>query len=234
MGFRGVYRGVYSSLIDDEDFQTLTPEARLILLALRICRDAGPAVIFRYYPEVVARQTGLTSTQLEAGLVELAEAGWIERERSVVWVKNGLRYDPTMRLSNAKHLAAVCRAVAGLPKVALKVKFLEYYQITEAFDRLSNGYLIPIPPEDREPNTDTESETRTPNPHSRRDPILDTRSSNQILGSRRPRRPWVVSAPGKAMPSDTYEALLSEIMTREGCDTEQAAAIIAKGNTMPR
>lgn len=223
MGFRGVYRGVYSALIDDEDFQTLTPEARLILLTLRICRDAGPAVIFRYYPEVVARQTGLTLPGLEQGLVELAEAGWVERERSVVWVKNGLRYDPTMRLSNAKHLAAVCRAVAALPKVSLRLKFLEYYQITEAFDRLSQGYRIPIPPEYRIPST----EARIPNPETESESESDNRN---LSPSPSREQPWVMSGPGKTMPLDSYEALLSEIMTSQSCGIEQAAALIAKGN----
>lgn len=214
MGFRGVYRGVYSSLIDDEDFQTLTPHARLTLLTLRICRDAGPAVIFRYYPEVLARQTGLDLEGMNLALVELAEAGWIERERSVIWVKNGLRYDPTMRLSNEKHLAAVCRAVAALPKVSLRLRFLEYYQIVEAFNRLSDGYRIPRRPEYREPSS--ESDNPLPNPipiHRSRSPKAEGRLN------------------GPPGPPTSYEALVQLFMTMgKGMSREEAEARIAKGS----
>ena len=78
---------------DDPDFQRLTPFARLVLVVLRLCAQAGPAVIFRYYPAVLC-QTGLSAPEFEAALEELEQPAprqpWIYRESVVVWVRNGL------------------------------------------------------------------------------------------------------------------------------------------------
>ena len=54
------YRSVFSRLFDDPDYQKLSQRARHLLLTARQCRSAGPAAIFRYYPETLAHQTGLT------------------------------------------------------------------------------------------------------------------------------------------------------------------------------
>ena len=131
---RGTYRGVYSSLFEDPDYQVLSPEARLCLLTARQCRQAGPAAIFVCYPAVLASQTGLTNDKVDAALSELETAGWIVREGLVLWVKNGLRYDPSMRLADKKHRRAVERAVSELPKLKIVLTFCDYYGITRPFE----------------------------------------------------------------------------------------------------
>src|SRR5678815_2493668 len=151
---RGVYRGIHSSLLDDPDFQRLSPSARHVLLTVRLCKDAGPAVIFRYYLEVIARQTGFSTIKVQAALNELEAQRWIVLDHSVLWVSNGLRHDPMIKLSSAKHTHAVVRQIEALPSSSydLIVKFCEYYKIGKAIDSLSR-------PEQRcppIPNTDTE------------------------------------------------------------------------------
>src|SRR5262245_27172607 len=117
---RGVFRGLYSALFDDPDFQRLSPHARLVLVVLRQCAQAGAAGIFRYYPAVLCEQTGLTRDELEVAIQELEQPAprrpWIYREDTVVWIRNGLRYDPHLSLANPKHAAGVRRAVAALPR----------------------------------------------------------------------------------------------------------------------
>lgn len=146
---RGVYRGIYSSLLDDPDFQRLSASARLTLLTLRLCRDTGPAAIFRYYPEVIMCQTGLSGAALTKALEELSQAVWIAIEEPVVWVRNGLRYDPMMKPeTNELHRKSIERHVNGLPKRQIVLNFCDYYKIAKPFDRVSIGSRVPLPSED--------------------------------------------------------------------------------------
>lgn len=145
---RGTYRGIHSALLDDVDYQRLSPDARLLLLTVRLCKGAGPAVIFRYYPEVLARQSGLKISRIASLLAELARGRWIEYDEAIVWVRNGLRYDPMVRTSSWKHRRAIEQAISELPKHAIVVRFCEYYEIAKPIDSLRVTYpelALPIP-----------------------------------------------------------------------------------------
>jgi hypothetical protein len=134
---RGVHRGVYCVLVDGPDFQALAPVTRHVFLTARLSPQAGPACIFRYYPEVLARQTGWPRAKVDGAIRELVEAGWAQFEDGILWLVNGLRYDPTMRLSNRKHRAAVLRALKGLPRRPIIVRFCQYYNLQRLYDSLS-------------------------------------------------------------------------------------------------
>lgn len=157
---RGVYRGIFSSLIDDPDYQKLSSDARLVLLTLRLSAQAGAAAIFRVYVAVLAEQTGLESRDVEKALAELAtspssEKPWVVQEGPVVWVRNALRYDPNIRLADPKHVKSIERAVAALPRLAIVANFCRYYQIASPFDGSGEG--LGRPSEDLSPpNTETE------------------------------------------------------------------------------
>mgnify|MGYP001594451614 CR=1 FL=1 len=133
MGTRGVYRGVYSSLPDDPDFQALPAHARLLFYTLRCCVQAGPAAIFRYYHALLMIQTGVTAKQLEAAFVALEAPQpsggdpWIYREGVLVWVRNGLRHDPHLTLANPKHRKSVEMAIQALPKQPIVATYCKYY-----------------------------------------------------------------------------------------------------------
>lgn len=135
----GTYRGIYSKWVDELDFQVLTPPARHTLLTLRLCPQNNAASIFRYYPEVLRSQTGYPAEILDAALAELEcspslAAPWIYREWLVVWIRNGLRHDPNIRLADPKHKKAVERAVESLPKLGIVARFCDYYRIPRPFD----------------------------------------------------------------------------------------------------
>jgi hypothetical protein len=161
---RGVYRGLFSALLDDPDFQRLTPSARLVLLILRLCAQAGAAAIFRAYIGTVAEQTGLPVEDVETALGELERSPspqrpWIYREGGVIWVRNALRFDPHVRLADDKHRKAVEKAVQGLPRLSIVAKFCSYYGIASPFD--GSPEILRRPSEDpskttplRVPNTE--------------------------------------------------------------------------------
>jgi hypothetical protein len=134
MASRGVYRSVFSALLDDPDFQRLSPHARLLFYTVRLCKAAGPPAIFRHYPAVLMAQSGLTARELDAALTELESGGWIVMDSSVLWVRNGLRHDPFMALADQKHRRAVERHVAELPHSPIVLSFCDYYKIARPFE----------------------------------------------------------------------------------------------------
>mgnify|MGYP001573649848 CR=1 FL=1 len=166
---RGLYRGVYSSLFDDPDYQKLSAHARLAFLTLRLTSQAGAAAIFVYYASVVAQQSGLTRRALEKAIVELASANppWLYRQEPIVWLRNALRNDPSMTIDSPKHRKAVEKSVSALPKLDIVAKFCDYYHLPKPFGSLSNPIHIPIdrqplpipiPRQIQSPKTETETE----------------------------------------------------------------------------
>ncbi len=156
MPSRGVNRSLYAGIFDHPEFQALPAQARHVLLTTRLCAQAGPGAIFTCYPEVLARQAGLPPRQIERALTALEAAGWIQREGLIVWVVNGLRYDPSMHLSDPKHQKAVARAVSALPRLSIVLRFCDYYKITRPFDGPSkHETTLALPKtEYRRPNTE--------------------------------------------------------------------------------
>jgi hypothetical protein len=165
-------------MLDHPDYQALSSAARLTLLTLRLCSQNTAASIFRPYPAVLCVQTGLSLRALAGALAELEAGAWIEREGHVVWIRNGLRYDPNLRLSDDKHRAAVLRALEALPSCALVGKFCEYYRITRPLPGPGQGLARPW--QDRSP------------PRRRRS---RRRNSEKEGGARGGRNPDGLSAP---------------------------------------
>lgn len=168
---RGLYRGVYSALFEDMDYQALSPHARLTLLTLRLCKEVGPGCIFRYYSQVVASQTGLAELEVEQALQELEtrpspSKAFIHRDGPVLWITRGLQFDPSLRLDNPKHLISLLRSVTALPNVPMVATFCQYYGITKAMrmaigkprGRLSKGYGIAFPFSESESESEKEKE----------------------------------------------------------------------------
>lgn len=134
MSERGVYRGIYSALVDDPDYHRLKANERLVLVTARICKQAGPAGIFRFYPSLLAEQTGLKVRDVETALAGLEREGWVLREGPVLWIRNALRHDPNLHLANERHRTSVENALRDLPRLAIVLKFCNYYQIAKPFE----------------------------------------------------------------------------------------------------
>lgn len=139
MASRGTFRAIHGALLDDPDFQTLSSQARHTLLTARLCPQNTIASIFRWYSELLCRQTGYAWRVLDRALRELAErpsveAPWIVYDKATLWIRNGLRYDPTVSLADSKHRIAIERAVAALPKTETVLKFCDYYRIPRPFE----------------------------------------------------------------------------------------------------
>lgn len=138
---RGMWRAIYCSLWDDPDFQSLTSGEKLLLLNLRTTRLSNAICLYPYYIEAIERQTSLSKSTILSALKKLAESGWIEIEAGLVWVKNGLRYDPNITMSNERHAIFIKREIGSLPKLKIVKDFCTYYGID-----IDNGIAYPDSP----------------------------------------------------------------------------------------
>ncbi len=133
MSDRGDYRALYSSFWDDPDVHALSDAAYRVLTTLKGTLPAsGIGVV---YFGVLAERCKKTPGELEHSLKELeaakpgANLGWIVRERNIIWVVNGLRYEPTLTSANSKHRTFLReRLLAPLgERTAIVAAFRRYY-----------------------------------------------------------------------------------------------------------
>ena len=127
---RGIYRSIYVALWDDPRFLELSPEERMILLYLRTSPLSNLIGLYRFYKEAICTHTGLPDSLCNRVLDTLSHRDWIAIDQGLVWVKNALKYDPTVSLANPKHMQAVRTIVAGLPKLKIVADFCTYYGIS--------------------------------------------------------------------------------------------------------
>jgi len=155
---RGYWKCIHGSLLDDPEFQRLSPEARHTLLTLRLCSQNNRACIFRCYDEVVMKQTGYKLNVYNEAVAELIHKEWIRCGQGIKWIVNGLRYDPAFDPTNEKHVTGIENDLMGLPKDPLIVEFCRYYKIPIPsgyhMDTLSNN-------KDKEEDKEKEEERRS-------------------------------------------------------------------------
>lgn len=119
---RGTYRSIMTVLVDGPDYQALSPMAKLVLLTLKL--NLGPSGIDVLYPAILEAQTGLSGDQVLLALDTLGHAGWLHRERNVIWVCGQLEHEPNMRAKDKKHRAGVQSHCAGLPRLGIVARFV--------------------------------------------------------------------------------------------------------------
>ena len=114
--------------------------------------------LFPYYTEAIQKQTGLSKRFIKKALDTLCDTHWIAIQDGMVWVKNGLRYDPNISLKNPKHIEAIKKILLGLPKSKLVVDFCNYYKIDIPYvipytipNREAMAYPMPFPEPEPEP-----------------------------------------------------------------------------------
>jgi hypothetical protein len=152
MKARGAYRATYESIDDDRDWRKLSPLAKATFDTLK--RRLGQYGINIVAIEALPRIVNCTAAELDAAIGELeapkhgGRYGWIRREEDVIWIVNGLRFEPTLFVggpnANANHrLGAHRHAVQlhQLTRLAVVVEFAEYYGL----DPMPSPMAYPIP-----------------------------------------------------------------------------------------
>jgi hypothetical protein len=158
---KGTYRAVHTSLWDDPGYEKLSPEARHVLLVLRLGTQSNLPCCYRLRLSVLSENTGYPLDTLCSPIAELKNEGWIQFDGVVVWIINGLKYDPQISLANPKHFENVLKVLSGLPKSQIVLNCCKHYSIDthdigygEGFDTVSppNPNPSPSPSPNPSPN----------------------------------------------------------------------------------
>lgn len=140
---RGRYGGIHSAILDDSDYLQLTPRARLVLLTMKI--DLGPGGIDVVEPATFAEKVGETVADVLEAWRELAESRnrWIlfdrlpHSSRYLVWIRNGLKFEPSLQMTNEMHKKGLLKYLAGLPRLRIVNEFADYYKLEPPFEASS-------------------------------------------------------------------------------------------------
>lgn len=132
MADRGDYRSFYCAFWDNVDTHALSDRGYRVLTTLKgTLNAAGIGIV---YVAQLAERCGKTTAEILTGYTELetakpdADSGWIIRERNIVWVVNGLRYEPSLTPNNKLHRAFVRdRCLAPLGDVPIVAAFRRHY-----------------------------------------------------------------------------------------------------------
>jgi hypothetical protein len=108
---------MYASFWDDPDVRALSHVGYRVLTTLKGTLPA-PGIGF-VLEDLLANRCGCSLEELNEAYVELEQPkrveeglGWIVRERGVVWLVNGLKFEPSIRASDQKHRAHVAEWLA--------------------------------------------------------------------------------------------------------------------------
>jgi len=153
---RGKHQSIHTALVDDLKFIGLTPEAKLVFYTLKLMLGATGIDVVRAHVVALAEVTGLEVEAVEGALRDLRSSGYLAVEGNVLWLPNGLRYNPALNLENVNHCKSVQTHLEGLPAVELVNSFAQRYGFNAIGDTI--GDTIPDTIIDQEEETETEKE----------------------------------------------------------------------------
>lgn len=163
---RGKHQSIHTALIDDPTFQKLTPDAKLCFYTLKLMLGAAGIDVVRAHHLALAEVTGLDSEAVRTALRDLILAGFLLIQQNVLWLKNGLRYNPALNLDNDNHRKSVRTHIEGLPALEIVNAFANMYDFDTVFhgigDAIANTITHTITDTigDQETETETEAEER--------------------------------------------------------------------------
>jgi hypothetical protein len=128
---RGEFRGIYTALIDSQEFQDLSADARLVLFVLKL--SLGKSGIAVLYPGILPDRTGLPMERVSDALDELHESGWLRSEKNVFWLRNGLRFEPGEPISSPNGRKGIENHLRAFPKLPMVAEFARYYALEPPF-----------------------------------------------------------------------------------------------------
>jgi hypothetical protein len=96
-------------------------------VTLKIHSDNNIVEIFPVFVEDLCLRTALSPEKVSEALEDLRRSGFIRRESGFVWIRNGLKYNPSISLSNDNHLKKIERELNSLPKLNIVNSFCRRY-----------------------------------------------------------------------------------------------------------
>ena len=142
---RGEYRSIHTVLLDSPEFMDLGPDGQLVFFHLKL--RLGPSGIDALpgARHILKDCSGLTLKAIDEGVSKAIRMGFLCHQGNVYWLRNALRFEPLITLSNDKHRKGVQRHIEGLPKLSIVNDFAAYYGLESPFEIDTHKIPIGIP-----------------------------------------------------------------------------------------
>lgn len=114
-------------MADDPEFKALGPDTKLCIYTAKLILGPSGIDVVRCFTMQMQDLTGLEEERLVPALNEALAGNWIAVQGDVVWLRNGLKFNPNFTLGNPKHRTAIERHVSGLPKCEIVNAYAVYY-----------------------------------------------------------------------------------------------------------
>jgi hypothetical protein len=124
-----LYVPFYRSLIHEgARYRTVSKDAQLAFVTLKLIMEFENIAKHVSWPAEIADNSALTEVEARAGLKELAAAGMVRWDGKVLWIVQGLAYDPSMRGKISPTFATgVARTLRNLPDCEVTQAFRAHY-----------------------------------------------------------------------------------------------------------
>lgn len=149
MSDRGSYRAIHSVTVDSPEFIDMGWQGQLVWFHLKL--RLGPSgigvlpAIEAVLGEATGGDRGCHPDTIRQGITDGMNAGFLVRERNVLWLRNALKFEPSMSLKNENHRKRIQKHIAGLPKLKIVNDFADYYGLDRPFEIECHPDGIPQP-----------------------------------------------------------------------------------------
>ena len=126
---RGEYRSIHTVLVDSPEFIDLSPAAQLVFFQLKLRLGPSGIAVIPAVEHVLAEATGYHPDTIGDAMGDAIAKGFLVRERNVLWIRNGLKFEPSRSLTNENHVTSIVRYIASLPKLKIVKDFADYYDL---------------------------------------------------------------------------------------------------------
>jgi len=126
---RGKHQSIHTALIDDPTFQKLPPEAKLCFYTLKLMLGAAGIDVIRAHEAALTELTGLNINTVKRSLSDLVHAGFLVIQGNVLWLRNGLKFNPALNLDNENHHKSIVTHLHGLPRQEIDTEFAVAYEL---------------------------------------------------------------------------------------------------------
>lgn len=176
MSERGEHRAIYTVLLQSPEFLELSPDGQLVWFHLKLMLGPAGIDVIPAAEAQLEETTGMGSERVRDGISDAIEVGLLRRERNVLWIPNGLRFEPSRSLENENHVKSIVRHIGGLPKLAIVNDFAEYYGLEPPFPELCPAGC----PSDGIPD---HGKRRTENGKRKTETLSTPREAHPVFGS---------------------------------------------------
>lgn len=137
---RGEYRAIHAAIITEPEFLSLSVPAKCLWFVLKLKLGMSGINHLPAHQHQLRQLSGMTLQMIAKAKNEL-RPHWLLWEGDILWLRNGLRWEPKISLDNDNHRKGVLNHLSGLPAQPIVKAFCDYYELPDIY----NGKVTAMP-----------------------------------------------------------------------------------------